>query len=173
MFLLNQSPYGLKITVLEKKNKTQIKWLDGDFYLNADIPASYTNRSIDERVTPVFNYLSMYTEPYKAIHDNEILTYGKKDEWSSQYEFNIDGIWNAIVCFDKELPIVQFYDRIDEQKEITDPDLYPTEQYELGDLLYQKELEYNRAFIYNSRDLHLKTNMSHYQVFHFRYEQSV
>lgn len=166
MFLLNQDePLGLHITVLSKKN-TEIKWFEHDFYKYPEIPASYGNGAIDERVTPVYNFLSLYTKPAESVNDDNILIFGSKDIWTSQFLFNFHGNYSAIVCFDKESPTVEFYDRIQPNEDNKDQAVVD-EPYIIGDLLYKRTLEYNKAFIYNTKDIHLKTNMSCYQVFCF------
>lgn len=160
MFLLNQGVSELRIT---KIKDTELKWFMNDFYLAPDIVESYTDGAIDERVTPVYNYLSLYTG-YRPATPEQVMIKSHQ----SQYSFNIDGHWNAIVCLDHECPkSIKFYERIEIDPTEEDPSKL-TSQYNLGELLHERTIEYNRIFIYNSRLLHLETDMSLYQVFHFR-----
>lgn len=162
MFLLNQAVSRLCIT---KVKDTEIKWFMEDFYLAPDIVESYTDGAIDERVTPVYNYLSLYTG-YRPGTPEQVTIRSHQ----SQYSFNIDGHWNAIVCLDKDSPrSIKFYERIPIDPNETDPTKL-TKPYNLGELLHERSIEYNRVFIYNSRLLHLETDMSLYQLFHFRNE---
>lgn len=164
MFLLNKDLSYLNAI---KIADTEILWIDSDFYLHPDIVESYTDGALDERITPVYDFLKrlLYDYDYEGNKNNDQGVYIKTQE--DGFIYNIDGDWNAIVSFDSDIKNVRFYERLEYNFD-GDGDTNGFIRYKIGDLLYEREIEYNNVIIYNAKKFHFECDMNRYQVFHFK-----
>jgi hypothetical protein len=167
MFILNKDQPGLNIT---KVGDTEIQWLSNDFYETPEVVETYTSGARDSRIKPVHEFLSLFTG-YSTVNDDII------DIRTRPYDihfFDVDAYWNAIVCLDKEPnKRMTFHKRIEinqflGEDEDGSEDNVPMWKYDIGEYVYTHPAEYNRLLIYNSKELHLSTDMDLFQVFHLR-----